>query len=154
MTLVSKANGDPRCCVNYIRLNKLTVDMKFPLPTVDDVAEFVRGAQWLTTVDLCWAYQHVPMREKDIEKTAFITEDGHFELTRMIFGFKNAPAWFQSLMRRLLWSLKSIVFVYIDDLLIRGDSKSDLMKNLRSLFDLLRKVSIKFSQCTGIPRPG
>jgi hypothetical protein len=116
VTLVSKANGDPRLCVNYIRMNKVTTEMKFPLPTVDDVSSFVQGAKWLTTVDMCWAYQHLKVRETDIPKTAFVTEDGHYELTRMIFGFSGAPAWFQSRMRRILWSLRDIVMVYIDDI--------------------------------------
>jgi len=45
------------------------------------------------------------MKSKDIEKTAFSAEGGHFEFIRMPFGLTNAPATIQRVMDNVLADL-------------------------------------------------
>ncbi|XP_048523857.1 uncharacterized protein LOC125504992 [Dendroctonus ponderosae] len=44
----------------------------------------------------------IQMHEDDIEKTAFSSENGHYEFLSMPFGLKNAPATFQRVMDNIL----------------------------------------------------
>ena len=37
MLLVKKKDGSPRLCIDYRKLNKLTIKNKYPLPRIDDL---------------------------------------------------------------------------------------------------------------------
>lgn len=50
--LVKKKTGDWRSCVDYRRLNAMTVKNKYPLPIIDELLDELVGAQWFTTLDL------------------------------------------------------------------------------------------------------
>ena len=55
----------------------------------------------------------------DLEKTAFATPLGLFQLERMPFGLCNAPAPFQRLMQRFLGDLvHDSILTYLDDIVV------------------------------------
>ena len=37
IVIVKKANGKLRMCVNYRKLNAMTLDERYPLPRIDDI---------------------------------------------------------------------------------------------------------------------
>ena len=65
-----------------------------PLPRIRDVIDGLSGATVFSKLDVAAGYWHVAMHPNDIEKTAFVTPDGHYEWMVMSFGLKNAPAFF------------------------------------------------------------
>lgn len=61
------------------------------------------------------------MAEEDMEKTAFVTDDGIYCYTRMPFGLKNAGTDFQEGMNKTFEGLiGKIVEVYVDDIIIKS----------------------------------
>ena len=68
---------------------------------IDDLFDQLRGAQVYSKIDLYTSYNQLRFREKDIPKTVFRTQYGHFEFTVMPFGLTNAPAAFMDLMHRV-----------------------------------------------------
>ena len=57
------------------------------------------------------------------QKTAFLTNDGHFYFKVMLFGLCNAPATFQRVMDIVLYGLKmKTCIVYQDDIQIFSSS--------------------------------
>lgn len=103
--LVKKKDGAPRLCVDYRAVNQITKKERYPLPLIEDHLDRLGGANYFITLDLSWGFYQVPMSDESIEKTAFVTPDGHFEFLRMPFGLANAPAVFQRLMNSVLGDL-------------------------------------------------
>lgn len=100
--LVRKKNGELRFCVDYRRLNALTVKDVYPLPRIDDVLHRLSGAKFFTSLDLESEFWQVPMAKEHRKKTAFVTPDGLFEFLCLPFGLCGAPPTFQRLMDRVL----------------------------------------------------
>ncbi|CAN4103784.1 unnamed protein product [Withania somnifera] len=115
-----------RMCIDYRRLNKVTVKNKYPLPRIDDLFDRLRGAAVFSKIDLRSGYHRLCIRTEDIPKTAFRTRYVHYEFLVMSFGLTNAPSAFMDLMYRVLKPyLDSFVIVFIDDILVYSQSKSD-----------------------------
>ena len=76
--------------------------------------------------------------------TAFSTPEGHFHYNRMPFGLKNAPATFQRLMDRALKGLiGKCCFVYLDDIIIFGQTIQEHNTNLAIILQRLTELNLK-----------
>ena len=84
-----------RLCVNYRKLNDITVKDRYPLPLIDETLRQIAGVKYFTRLDLCHAYHLIRIREGDEWKTVFRTRYSLFEYLVMPFGLTNAPATMQ-----------------------------------------------------------
>jgi hypothetical protein len=98
---VDKQDGTIRLCVDYRKLNEVTIKNKYPLPKIEDLFDQLNGAKVFSKIDLRTGYHQLKVRESDIPKTAFTTRYGLFEYTVMSFGLTNAPAYFMNLMNKV-----------------------------------------------------
>ena len=87
--LVRKPDGTYRMCVDYRRLNHITLTDAFPMPSIDDILTKFKGKKWFSKFDVRSAYHHIQIRESDRHKTAFITESGLYEFARLTFGLRT-----------------------------------------------------------------
>jgi predicted aspartyl protease len=143
VVLVKKKNGKIRFCVDYRRLNDKTVKDAFPLPNILDVLEALQGAKFFATLDLQSGFWQIPMRERDIGKTAFCVPHGHYEFLKMAFGMSNSTATFQRAMTELLRPiLNKGVVVFVDDIVIYSDSLPGLLDTMQKVFHLLREDNL------------
>ena len=143
VVVVGKKTGDYRFCVDFRRLNELTIKDAYPLPKIERLINMLRGAHFFSSLDLQSGFWQVGMAEEDQEKTAFVTEDGLFHFTVMPFGLTNAPATFQRLMDKVLQQeRKTCVVVFIDDINVHSPSWEQHLLDLRKVFERLRAAGL------------
>lgn len=145
-----KKDGSLRPCIDYKKLNEVTIRNSYPLPLISDIIERVRGAKYFTKLDLRSAYNLVRIREGDEYKTAFRTKYGHYEYLVMPFGLKNAPATFQSFINSVLRPfLDDFVILYLDDILIFSKDLDSHHEHVRQVLKKLLENNLfaKLEKC-------
>ncbi|BHF70488.1 hypothetical protein SprV_0301353900 [Sparganum proliferum] len=143
IALVPKKDGPLRLCVDYRRLNAVTVRDSFPLSRLDDTIDALGQAAWFSTLDLKSGYWQVEIHPNDRHKTAFTVPQGLFEFQTLPFGLCNAAATFQRLMYRVLRHLIPYkCLVYLDDIIVFGRSREEHNSNLREVLEALQEAGL------------
>jgi cleavage and polyadenylation specificity factor subunit 1 len=144
LVLVPKKDGSIRPCVDYRRLNEITVPDQYPLPRIEDIIQSVHGTIF-STLDLKSGYHQIPMDPADAQKTAVITPFGLFHFIQMPFGLRNAGATFQRFLDHVTRGLPGVA-VYVDDLLVSADSLAEHNARLLLLFQRLQEYGLKLNK--------
>ena len=141
IVLVKKRDGSLRLCVDYRRLNQVSMSDAYPMPRVDDLIDRVGKSTYISTLDLTRGYWQVPVAIKDRPKTAFSTPFGLYQFNTMPFGLKGAPATFQRLMDRVIHGL-NFAAAYLDDLIIFSESWEDHLTHIQMVLERLRHAGL------------
>lgn len=150
VVLAPKKNGETRFCVDYRKLNTVTIRDVYPLPCIDDIIDALAGARFLSKLDLASGYHQVMMSEESAALTAFTSHEGLYEYTRMPFGLTNAPATFQRMMDTAMAGLKwKCCLVYLDDIVIYSKTFQDHLRDLEAVFQRVAqaKLSLRSDKC-------
>ena len=94
---VARPDCNVSVCVDFRRVNKLTVQDQYHIPLVAEIVDKVRNVGCLSKLDLNKGFYQVKMSEEDRAKTALVTPFGKYEFSRMPFGLVNANSTFQRL---------------------------------------------------------
>ena len=74
-------------CVDYRKLNSITIMNVFPLPHIDETLWVVHSSNVFTSFDMTQGYLQLAMAEDDIKKTTFSAgSSGLYEFTHVPFG--------------------------------------------------------------------
>jgi len=149
--LALKKNKKWRLCIDYRKLNNVTIKDANALPIIDEILFSIgNSAKYFTIIDLFSDFHQIPMNEADIPKTSFTTMYGNYQFLVMPFGLCNAPATFQREMNRVLFPLIGVcMFVYIDDLVIFSKSFDEYINDIIKVFTIIRDNGLKvnFNKC-------
>jgi len=146
VVMVRKQGGSMRLCIDYRKLNSLTVKDKFPLPKIDTCLDTLNGCEFFSTCDLCWGYWQTEINERDRDKTAFVTRKGQWRFKVLSFGLANAPSQFARIMELVMSGLTyDVCLVYLDDILIFSKTFDEHLDRLATVFGRLDRYALKLN---------
>ena len=148
VVLVKKPDNSIRFCIDFRKLNRVTVFNREPMPSMEDIFSKLHDDVYMSKLDLSKGFWQIPMREEDKAKTAFVTPDGHFQFKKMPFGLVNATATFNRLMRKVLCHISG-ADSFVDDVLTHTPSWEAQIRTLRECFMTFRRVhlSVRPTKC-------
>ena len=141
IVMVKKPDGSNRFCIDFRRLNKITVFDPEPMPVQQDLFASLAKSKYFSKLDLSKGYWQIPLRESDKARTAFLTPIGQFQFRYMPFGLVTAGAQFTKMMRKALNGIPHVVN-YIDDILIHTNTWDEHMEALGAVLSRLREVNL------------
>uniref|UniRef100_A0A183C893 Reverse transcriptase domain-containing protein n=1 Tax=Globodera pallida TaxID=36090 RepID=A0A183C893_GLOPA len=147
IVLVQKKDGGLRPCIDFRKLNEVTVPNHFPLPRLEVVLEKVGNCHWYTSLDLPSGFLQIRLTERASRKCGIITEDDVFQMAHMPIGLRNATSAFARVMAHVLSGLEESVIVYVVDFRIYTKSPDfkEHLDALRQVFVRLKQYDLKVS---------
>ena len=151
VVLVRKKDGSLYFCIDFRKLNSLTIKDSHPLPHICETLESLTGAAHFTTFDMNSGFWQVPMDEESKQYTAFtLGSMGLYECESMPFGLCNAPPTFQRLMQNCPGELNlTYCLIYLDDVIVFSDMPEEHLRRMCVVFDCLHEHGLKLkpSKC-------
>jgi hypothetical protein len=145
-----RQNGKFRMCIDYSALNETLVGMQHPIPNIRELLDKLAGKKFLGKLDLRSGYHQFPIDADSQHLTAFRAGNNLYQFKRIPFGLKMAPAYFQHIMQDILGSLIGrTCFVYLDDIIVFGDTEEEFVENLDTILGLLdeRDIILRGEKC-------
>ncbi|GJV24925.1 reverse transcriptase domain-containing protein [Tanacetum coccineum] len=144
--MVKKHDGSWRMCVDFTDLNKTYPQDCYRLLEIKWKVESLCGYPFKCFLDAYKGYHQIQMAESDEEKTAFHTSQGVYCYTKMPFGLKNAGATYQRPVDKAFNSqVSQNIEVYVDDLVIKSHTETEMLRDIDETFHTLRKINMKLN---------
>ncbi|KAM9950909.1 hypothetical protein ACTFIT_000004 [Dictyostelium discoideum] len=150
VVLRPKPDGSMRMCINYTKLNNITVKDRYPIPDINEIWNQIKGSHVYSKLDMISGYYQIRIREGDKYLTAFSVPQGLFEFNVMPFGLCNAPAVFQRTIHKIFKEENRLTLQsFYDDILSHSKSVMDHTPHLEGIFKKMRdnKLLAKLSKC-------
>lgn len=140
-----------RLCIDYRDINKILVPESQPFPRIEDIIVKTRNCSWYSVLDISSAFWSIPVREKDRYKTAFVTQNGHYQWNVLPYGLKTSPAVFQRTLANIIRrnNLQDFCANYIDDILIFSKNFEEHLEHLKKVIQVIKQEGflLKLSKC-------
>ena len=147
---MKKKDGTLWMCIDYQKINKVTVKNKYPLTRIEDLFDQLKGAGVFSKIDLRSRYHMLRVKDVDVRKTTFRIRYGHYEFLVMPFWLTNAPIAFMDLMNMVFRPyLDQFFMVFIDDILVYSRDEQEHEQHLKIILQTLRekKLYAKLRKC-------
>ena len=129
---VRKPGGGLRFCVDYRKLNDITIKNRYLLLLIKETLDRLFKAVVYTKLDVIAAFNRLRIALGEEWKTTFRTRYRLYEYLVMPFGLAGAPSFFQHYINNTLREYLDLFYtMYIDDILIYSESRKEYMKHVR-----------------------
>ena len=151
VVLVRKKEGSLHFCIDFRKLNSLTVKDSHLLPRICETLESLAGAAHYSTLNMNSGFWQVPMDKESKQYTAFtLGSMGLYKCESMPFGLCNTPPTFQRLMQNCLGELNlTYCLIYLDDVIVFSNTPEEHLRRMCVVFDHLHEhgLKLKLSKC-------
>jgi len=142
--VVGKHDGSSRMTINYKPVNSVTQYDAYPFPEVQNLLNKLPNAKYFSSLDFSQFYHQLPLAKSDMEKTAFCAFGKLYHYVRVPFGLKNAVAYCSRLMAKVFQDIDNVI-VYLDDLLVFGETKETHDKTLIKVLNKIREMGLSLN---------
>ena len=139
-----KSNNRYRCCGDFRSLNAKTILDSFPIPSLRNFTENIKGSTIFSKLDILKAYHHVNIAECDRPKTTVLTPWGAYQFRKMAMGLANARQSFQRYIQDVLKGIDG-VYIYLDDILLFNKNEQEHKANLQKVLQRLHEADLTLS---------
>ena len=157
--IVQKKEDKGLVCIDYRNLNDCIKPASWPLPNIRGLFERIghNKPTVLGVMDLTAGYHQAPLHPPHRVFTAFLCFCGLYQFTRLPFGPKRAPSYFQEQMVTKV--LQGLLYVscemYLDDCIVYASSEDQFLVRLKEVFQRFRErgLLLKAKKCKfGLPQ--
>jgi len=149
VVIVKKKDASNRFCLDYRKLNNITIKDNYPIPLIEETLDTLKGAKFFTSLDLASGYWQIGFSGLAKQKTALISQKGLFQFGVLPLGLSNAVSAFQRTMEVVLEGVPNVK-VYLDDILIFSENFEDHIHHIKTVFQKLLEANLKIkpSKCS------
>ena len=157
--LVAKKGGQMRPVINLKRINEWITPQHFKMEGMSTLRELLKTNDWMAKIDLKDAYFTILMHPTHQPFLRFMANQQHFliyQFTCLPFGLSCAPWVFTKVMKPISIFLRSMgvgMIVYIDDILVMGESPEQVKGHLEALTHLLTGLGFVINVPKSITTP-
>ena len=149
---VSKKDGEIRPVINLKDLNRFIPYERFKMEGLHCLKYVLQKRDYMCKIDLKNAYFSVPLHKDSRKLVRFLWAGNLYEFLCLCFGLRQAPKMFTKLLKvpiSILRRLMIRVIIYLDDLLILGNSMSKIITARDSVIFLLQHLGfvINLKKC-------
>ena len=145
LVIVEKPNGTIRLCLNPKDLNDALKKDYYEIPTINDLKSKLQNAKYFSVVDLKDGFWQIPLSRKSKNYCTFSTKFGNYCFKRLPFGLSTSAEVFQKYNEEIFGDIPN-VFVYIDDILVFGETNEEHDIALETVMKKARINNIKFNK--------
>ena len=100
----------------------------------------------MSFVDAFQGYHQIALVAEDQEKTSFIALEANYHYTVMPFDLQNEGTTYLRMMTRMFKDkIRSMVEVYIDDMVVKSQENHKHIDNLTEVFEILQQHKLRLS---------
>ena len=126
MLFVLKKDSDLWLCINYYKLNKITVKNHHSLPLISETLNQLSDVKIFIKLNLKNVYHCICIKMGNKWKIMFYMHYNYFKYLIISFELINASATFQAYINRLLAELMNFIYIiYLNNILIYLQFKKD-----------------------------
>lgn len=146
VVLVPKPDGSLRICINFSRINKMLLRHHYPLPPCQDLINQLARYKYYAKIDLFNGFYNFSVAKQAQWLTSTIAPGHALTWRKIPQGLAPVPSWFQWAMSTILGDyISTICLLYIDDLIIFGNTPTELNTNIRKILERLNKYHLRIS---------
>ena len=145
-----KKDGGLRLCVDYQKLNEITIKNRYSLFNIEELQDRLQSAKWFIKLNQRDAYNLIRIKTEKEWKTAFRIRYDLYEYLIMPFELTNASTICQKWINNILWEhLDIFVIAYLNGILIYFKTKEKYIKHVNIVLELLmqKNLLLKSKKC-------
>ncbi|XP_008484608.1 uncharacterized protein K02A2.6-like [Diaphorina citri] len=146
IVVVKKPNNKLRICLDPRYLNQFIVTSNSSIPTFEQIASNLANAKYFSVLDCNSGFWQIPLDSESAKLCTFNSPlGGRYMFKKLPFGLSCSSEAFQERIN-FIFENEPGVALYIDDLIVWGESREEHDKRLNRVLEIARKQGLRLNK--------